>query len=224
MTLAVGDILKNGVLFDMKNWDGSAAHADALPAAVEQLFVLLDERQIDYLLVGGVALLSYIDGRNTQDVDFILARPALNELPELVITEENRDFARAVFNRLQVDVLLAENPLFESVLEDYATQQQFGDRTIRCATVEGLVLLKLFALPSLYRQGQFDKVSIYEGDITLLLLRHPVDTAALLRVLERYVLATDLREIEQILRDIQGRIERFQPQRDRFGGGQSEET
>jgi hypothetical protein len=36
--------------------------------------------------------------------------------------------------------------------------------------VEGLILLKLYALPSLYRQGNFAKVGIYENDVATLLL------------------------------------------------------
>jgi hypothetical protein len=65
--------VRNGVVFDMKNWDGSVADGDSLPQVVDRLFDLMDERQISYLLVGGVALLSYVDGRNTQDIDFIIS-------------------------------------------------------------------------------------------------------------------------------------------------------
>jgi hypothetical protein len=177
---------------------------------VDRLFDLLDQRQISYLLVGGVALLSYVDGRNTQDVDFILARQSLSELPELVVAEEDQNFARAAFEQLQVDLLLTQNPLFKLVLQNYSTERPFGDRTIYCVTVEGLVLLKLYALPSLYRQGQFDKVSIYESDITLLMLRYPVDVDALATILKRYILATDWVKLEQIIDDIQARMARFQ--------------
>ena len=49
---------------------------------VERLFDVLTERKISYLLVGGVALLSYVEGRNTQDIDLILDRDALDALPE----------------------------------------------------------------------------------------------------------------------------------------------
>jgi hypothetical protein len=160
MTLAIGEIVRNGVVFDMKNWNRNVASEDSLPQVVDRLFDLLDQRQISYLLVGGVALLSYVDGRNTQDVDFILARQSLSELPELVVAEEDQNFARAAFEQLQVDLLLTQNPLFKLVLQNYSTERPFGDRTIYCVTVEGLVLLKLYALPSLYRQEQFDKVSI----------------------------------------------------------------
>ena len=210
MTLAIGEIVRNGVVFDMKNWNRNVASEDSLPQVVDRLFDLLDQRQISYLLVGGVALLSYVDGRNTQDVDFILARQSLSELPELVVAEEDQNFARAAFEQLQVDLLLTQNPLFKLVLQNYSTERPFGDRTIYCVTVEGLVLLKLYALPSLYRQGQFDKVSIYESDITLLMLRYPVDVDALATILKRYILATKLVELEQIIDDIQARMARFQ--------------
>ena len=210
MTLAIGEIVRNGVVFDMKHWNGNVASEDSLPQVVDRLFDLLDQRQISYLLVGGVALLSYVDGRNTQDVDFILARQSLSELPELVVAEEDQNFARAAFEQLQVDLLLTQNPLFKLVLQNYSTERPFGDRTIYCVTVEGLVLLKLYALPSLYRQGQFDKVSIYESDITLLMLRYPVDVDALATILKRYILATDWVKLEQIIDDIQARMARFQ--------------
>jgi len=210
MTLAIGEIVRNGVVFDMKHWNRNVASEDSLPQVVDRLFDLLDQRQISYLLVGGVALLSYVDGRNTQDVDFILARQSLSELPELVVAEEDQNFARAAFEQLQVDLLLTQNPLFKLVLQNYSTERPFGDRTIYCVTVEGLVLLKLYALPSLYRQGQFDKVSIYESDITLLMLRYPVDVDALATILKHYILATDWVKLEQIIDDIQARMARFQ--------------
>jgi len=210
MTLAIGEIVRNGVVFDMKNWNGNVASEDSLPQVVDRLFNLLDQRQISYLLVGGVALLSHVDGRNTQDVDFILARQSLSELPELVVAEEDQNFVKAAFEQLQVDLLLTQNPLFKIILQNHSTERPFGDRTIYCVTVEGLVLLKLYALPSLYRQEQFDKVSIYESDITLLMLRYPVDVDALATILKRYILGTDWVKLEQIIDDIQARMARFQ--------------
>ncbi|KPQ33619.1 MAG: hypothetical protein HLUCCA11_17945 [Phormidesmis priestleyi Ana] len=35
---------------------------DDIAIAINRLFELLAERQVDYLLVGGIALLSYVDG------------------------------------------------------------------------------------------------------------------------------------------------------------------
>lgn len=207
---SVGEIIKNGIIFDLKNWSSKMPPSDDLVRNVENLFQLLNERQIDYLLVGGIALLSYIDGRNTQDIDFIMSQRSLQQLPELEIIEENRDFARANFNSLQVDILLTKNSLFKTVQTECSSQQQFGNLTVQTSTVEGLILLKLYALPSLYRQGKFDKVSIYETDILLLLLRHSVDINKVLGKLAKHVLDTDLEEINQIVVDIQQRMQRFQ--------------
>ncbi len=212
----ISDIICNGVLFDMKNWGDAPLDVNQLPGAVERLFTILTERQIDYLLVGGIALLSYIEGRNTQDIDFILSKQDLTAIPELSILEENRDFARTTFDTLQVDLLLTNNKLFKLVRDRYATERQFGNRTIRCATVEGLLLLKLFALPSLYRQGQFNKVTIYENDLTQLLLSYSVDVSALLKILADHVIATDLEALHGTVTDIQERIQRLYTQRNRF--------
>ena len=77
------------------------------------------------------------------------------------------------------------------------------------ATVEGLVLLKLYALPSLYRQGNFAKVGIYENDIATLLHYYQPDTNALLLEISKYVTEADFKEIKSIVSDIEKRIERF---------------
>ena len=214
--LAIGEIVKNGVLFDMKNWDNNLSNFNNLPEIVERLFTTLSERKIQYLLVGGVALLSYIEGRNTQDIDLILSIEDLAEFPEITITDENQDFARGFYEALQIDLLLTRNPLFQLVRNHYATNRQFGERTVRCVTVEGLLLLKLFALPSLYRQGNFSRVSIYENDITLLMLNYSVDLEPILLELRSHLIATDMQEIQEIVSDIKSRIQRFSSQRNKL--------
>ncbi|WP_035987547.1 hypothetical protein [Leptolyngbya sp. KIOST-1] len=212
MTSTIADIIRNGLVFDVKNWGGRMRTGDLL-AAVDTLFVTLESRQIEYLLVGGIAMLSYIEGRNTQDIDFIFSKQALDNLPELAIVEENRDFIRGNFGALQVDVLLTKNKLFELVNQQYAVKQQFGNRTIRCATVEGLIILKFYALPSLYRQGDFSRVSLYENDITQLLLKFSVELEPIFTILTPYLLESDIQAIQDTAQDIQARIERFKVQR-----------
>jgi hypothetical protein len=102
------------------------------------------------------------------------------------------------------------------VRNSYAANREFGGRTIRCATVEGLLLLKLFALPSLYRQGNFSRASIYENDITLLLLNYSVDLPAILQILRSHLIASDLQEVRTIMSEIEARIQRLYSQRDRL--------
>ncbi len=87
---------------------------------------------------------------------------------------------------------------------------------IRCATVEGLIILKFYALPSLYRQGDFDRVSLYENDITQLLLKYPVELEAVFRFLAPHLLQSGVQVIQETARDIQARIERFKAQRQRL--------
>jgi len=192
-------------------------NADSLLAQVEQLFNLLDSRKADYVLVGGIALLTYIEGRNTQDIDLIMALPSLAKLPEIKLESQDAYFARGKFGELQIDILLTKNPLFAKVEKDYTTTKQFMDRTIRCATVEGLILLKLFALPSLYRQacpepcrrGSFERVGIYENDIATLMYAFKPNMKSLLVELGKHLNEDDMAEARKIVADVETRIQRF---------------
>ena len=118
-------------------------------------------------------------------------------------------FVRASYNELQIDIFLTQNPLFKKVHSQYSKVEKFLDRNIPLATVEGLLLLKLYALPSLYRQGNFARVGIYENDIATLLHDYRPDVSALLTELSQYVNESDLAEIKGVVSDIQKRIQRF---------------
>ena len=183
--------------------------ADTLLAQVQQLFDLLGQRKTNYVLVGGVALLTYVEGRNTQDIDLIMALPSLAKIPEIKISSQDMYFARGVFRELQIDILLTNNPLFDRVARQYRTVRKFLDREIHCATVEGLILLKLFALPSLYRQGSFERVGIYENDLASLIYTFNPNLEVLLKELSGYLNDTDMAEARQIVTDIEARIQKF---------------
>ncbi len=176
---------------------------------MQDFFSLLEQRKIDYVLVGGIAILHYVEGRNTQDLDLLMSVSSLEKLPELKISSQDVYFVRASYNELQIDILLTKNPLFEKVHRGYTKVERFLDRKIPLATVEGLLLLKLYALPSLYRQGNFVRVSIYENDIATLLHEYQPDVPALLSELSNYVNENDFSEIKSVVSDIQNRIRRF---------------
>jgi hypothetical protein len=205
----IGSVLRNAVMFNFKNPPEAIMNADSLLAQVQQLFNLLDERKTNYVLVGGIALLTYVEGRNTQDIDLIMASPSLVKIPEIKISNQDMYFARGLFGELQIDILLTKNPLFEKVARDYSTVKKFLDRDIHCATVEGLILLKLFALPSLYRQGSFERVGIYENDLGSLIYTFNPNMKLLLEELSGYLNDTDMAEAQQIVMDIEARIQRF---------------
>lgn len=205
----IGNVIRNAIVFNVKNWDGGIMNSDSLIQSVQDFFSVLEERKIDYVLVGGIAILHYVEGRNTQDLDILMAVSSLEKLPELKISEQDKNFARATYNELQIDVLLTQNPLFKKVHSGYSKVQKFLDRNIPLATVEGLLLLKLYALPSLYRQGNFARVGIYENDIATLLHYYQPDVPSLLTELSKYVDGNDFKEINGVVSDIQNRIKRF---------------
>lgn len=205
----IGRIIQHAVVFDAKNRLGQTMGTDALLDVVARLFSVLEERRIDYVLVGGIALLQYVEGRNTEDIDLIMAFPSLKKLPELAVRSQDNDFVRGKFDELQIDILLTRNPLFDKVRRQYATVQQFVERAIPCATVEGLLLLKLYALPSLYRQGNFARVGLYENDIATLLHDYHPPIEPLFENLTEHLSATDIMAVREIVAEIQQRIERF---------------
>jgi hypothetical protein len=205
----IGNVIRNAVIFNAKNWIGGMMNSDSIIQSVQDLFTVLEQRKIDYVLVGGIALLYYVEGRNTQDLDLLMALSALDKLPELKVSSQDMYFVRAGYGELQIDILLTTNPLFKKVHNKYSTVQRFLDRNIPIATVEGLLLLKLYALPSLYRQGNFARVGIYENDVATLLHDYQPNVSLLLAELSKYVNESDLAEIKNIVADIQNRISRF---------------
>jgi hypothetical protein len=208
-SIQIGNVIRNAVVFNVKNWLGDMMNSDSLIQSVQDFFAVLEQRKIDYVLVGGIAILHYVEGRNTQDLDLLMAVSSLEKLPELKVSSRDTDFVRANYNELQIDILLTQNPLFKKVHSEYSSVQKFLDRDIPLATVEGLLLLKLYALPSLYRQGNFARVGIYENDIATLLHYYQPDMPSLISELSKYVNENDLSEIKSVVSDIQNRIKRF---------------
>lgn len=186
----------------------SVMNPDSLYASAEALFALLETKSIPHVLVGGLALLFHTESRNTEDVDLIVALPDVAALGGLVIEERNEWFAKAAFGPLRVDLLLTVNPLFALVAAQHVETRTWRGHKVRVATAEGLLLLKLYALPSLYRQGQIARASLYESDIALLLLAHPVEDARILAALQPHMIDSDLQSLGEVLRDVRARMGR----------------
>jgi len=184
----------------------SQASAMPVPQDALDLFRLLAERRVDYLLVGGLAMLTYVKGRNTKDVDLLLSLEASHQVPELEIRDRQDFFARAQFRSVQVDLLFTFNPLFKTVAEKFATVHSFAELNVPAATVEGLIVLKLYALPSLYRQFDWERIYVYESDIKTLLALHRPAVEPLFKLLEPHLLPSDIVELKKIVADEQQRF------------------
>lgn len=192
-------------------------NAANIPAEVEAFFDLLEERGVACLLVGGVAMLIHVRGRNTEDIDLVISLPDQHRLePEVEVLERDAFFAKARFRSLPVDFLETEHPLFALVAREYSDEREFDflttRRILRCANPEGLMLLKLYALPSLYRQGRLARAKIYESDLGSLLTAVPqMDTEKLLEILLGHgVVRSDIDELRKVIAEQRPRARRFE--------------
>ncbi len=130
-TLAIGHIIRDAYVFNFKNWqDNTIMNTDYLLESVNYFFKLLQERQIEYVLVGGIAMLQYVEGRNTKDVDIIMALESIPHLPEITVLSQDNDFIRGQFEALQIDLLLTHNPVFNKVKQKYTTIHTFREQEI----------------------------------------------------------------------------------------------
>jgi hypothetical protein len=104
---------------------------------------------------------------------------------------------------------LRQNPLFKKVHSQYSKVENFLDRKIPLATVASLLLLKLYALPSPYRRGNFARAGIYEHHIATLLHDYRPDMSHLMSELSQYVNENEMAKIKSVVTDIRNRIKRF---------------
>ena len=155
-------------------------------------------------------MLQYVDGRNTRAMDLIFPPDALQKLPEIAISSQDADFARGDFDGVQIDVLKTSNAIFKFVRRNETGRITVAGRATQCATPQGLLILKLYALPSLYRQGELARAAVYEADMAYLLGTSDVDPESALEVLATEMLATDVRQLRATLRDIPARGAKFE--------------
>lgn len=168
---------------------------------------LLESKGIEYALVGGAALMIMDDcKRPTDDIAFIVSRRDIEQLQELTQQSSDRNFGRYLYQGTQIDALYRDNPIFEYVMGNCLDSAVIEGKKIVRASPAGIILLKLYALPSLYQQGQQRRAMIYENDISALLIQGiAVDFDAILKVLAGELLPSQIKELSNILEDCQRR-------------------
>ena len=207
--LHIGTIIQNARVFNIQHWRDKGMPMNDILSNVITLFTLLNQRKVSFVLAGDLIMLQHVQGRNTEDIDLIVALSSLKEIPEITITEKDVYFARGDYQGLQIDFLLTKNPLFARIKKAYTIEQTFLEQRMTCVTVDGLVLMKLYALPSLYCQGNFARVGLYENDIATLLFYHQPNLAQIEQELQKYLSASDFEAVQKILADLRSRIQRF---------------
>src|SRR4051812_11086311 len=133
MNLPIDEIIENGIVFNLFR----ETPMNDIRSEVRALFAALHSAQVDYVLVGGVAMLSYVEVRNTQDVDVIIDPKELQKI-DWQATIQDRDFGAANYHGLRVDLLLTTNPLFAYVSQQQRTEISFDGNVVPCATREGM--------------------------------------------------------------------------------------
>ena len=174
-----------------------------LPSDVAAFLYFLETRNIDFCLVGGIALLAYVDDRNTKDIDLIISVADLERVrPFIVELAEDEFFLNAQFNNLRVDFLKTARRIFEWVKENFVERKVFVEGVIPTATPEGLIILKFDALFDLYRRGDFNKVLRYETDIAVLAQNYAIDWQAVWTTLGRFFDAGVVAKFQKIAADL----------------------
>ncbi len=207
---------------DFKRHDSKESwmNADSIGQEVEELFMLLEARDVPFLLVGGLAMLTHVRGRNTDDVDLIISVPDQRRLePEVALVDPpapGSPFALGRYKGLRVDYLDAGASIFRLVLEKHREEQPLvfasgTSRRLPVATPRGLMLLKLFALPSVTRQMDWERATTYEDDVLRLWLAHPeLDPRQVLPTLKPHLDANAFYSLEnEVLPDVIRRRERY---------------
>lgn len=217
----ISRVLARAAVFDFRRHATRESFMDAsnISQEAEELFDLLETRGTPFLLVGGLAMLAHVRGRNTDDVDLIISVPDQRRLePEVALLEAGSPFSMGRYKQLRVDFLDAGAPFFRLIAEQYGERRRFdflrGGRELVCASPAGLMLLKMHALPHVTRAGDWERMNAYENDVLLLWLAHPeIDPAELLPVLAPFVDDAGRYSLErEVLPDLSRRRDRMMRQ------------
>jgi hypothetical protein len=190
-------IISDANEFNTQNWmKGMQINPQNLQSGVADFLKLLNDLEIGFVIVGGIAILGYVELRNTKDFDIIIDRHDYAKLkPFLDILNEEGDFANCLTaDKVRVDLLFADNPIFRYVKYGFEQNLDYEQGNFPTATPEGLVLMKLYALADLTLQyeafGRKDilaKIRLYQSDVIILNDMYELDFPKILRLLERHL-------------------------------------
>ena len=142
--LAICQSIYDANAFNIRNWrDGFPIEYDMLPELVTKFLNLLEEKQVDFCIVGGIAYLAYIQDRTTKDLDLLISVTELEKILDYVeITNKDVNFTNTKFEGMSIDFLKTSNSLFDYVKEHEVTTYDFIEGKYPVATVNGLVLMQ----------------------------------------------------------------------------------
>jgi hypothetical protein len=210
--LAISQSIYDANAFNIQNWrDGFPIDYDMLPELVTKFLNLLEEKQVDFAIVGGIAYLAYIQDRNTKDLDILLSVTELEKILDYVeVTNKDLNFTNAEFEGMRIDFLKTSNSLFEYVKENETTNYDFTEGSYPIATINGLILMRFDAIIDLYQKGNFTKIVFYERDLQVLTLNYEIDWEHIWKVSRKFFTGGQIVEFQEMVDGWQN------PRKDRF--------
>lgn len=199
--LAICQSIYDANAFNIQNWrDGFPIDYDMLPELVIKFLNLLEEKQVDFCIVGGIAYLAYIQDRNTKDLDILISVTELEKIIDYVeVTNKDVNFTNAVFEGMRIDFLKTSNSLFEYVKENETTKYDFTEGLYPIATVNGLILMRFDAIIDPYQKGNFNKIIFYERDLQVLTKNFDIDWEHIWKVSRQFFTDGQIGEFKKLV-------------------------
>ena len=160
--------------------------------AFEALVTTLNERQIRYAIIGGIATIQHGRVRTTDDVDALLTVPQI-AMPGLFAALQARGFTIDIgksirefrdhglttirYGDVLVDLLRPLLPVYTHVL-DRAIQSQVLGQTVRISSAEGLIVMKVVSMRPQDEADVQDLLAAYGGKLNLDHIRAELETVA----------------------------------------------
>ncbi len=161
-----------------------------LRQAFEALVATLIERGVGYAIIGGMAIIQHTRVRTTDDIDVLLtvpqtAMPGLFEALrqrgfDLDLERSIREFRDGGFTSIRfadviVDLMQPLLPAYVHVLDRAITTDILGHR-VRISSAEGLIVMKLIAMPPQDEADVQDLLAAYGDGLDLDFIRSELDT------------------------------------------------
>lgn len=203
--LAICQSIYDANAFNIRNWkNGFEVDYDMLPELVIKFLKLLEESEIDFCIVGGIAYLAYIQDRNTKDLDVLISVAELEKIINRVeIISKDENFTNATFEGMRVDFLKTTNALFDYVKKHETTGYKFAEGEYPIATLNGLVLMRFDAIVDLYQKGNFNKIIFYERDLQILTLNYEIDWERVWKISQKFFTDGQIGEFKKMVAEWQ---------------------
>lgn len=203
--LAICQSIYDANAFNIQNWkNGFPIDYDMLPELVIKFLNLLEEKEVDFAIVGGIAYLAYVQDRNTKDLDILLSVKELEKIIDYVeVINKDETFTNAVFEGMRVDFLKTSNSIFEYVKNHETTKYNFEEGLYPVATVNGLILMRFDAIIDLYQKGQFNKIIRYESDLNFLTINFEINWEHIWKISRKFFTDGQIKEFQKMVAEWQ---------------------